>query len=43
MMQAANLLASDVVVVYMATMAALYGMIDSGFVALQSWLLRWKR
>ena len=43
MMQAANLLASDVVVVYMATMAALYGMFDSGFVALQSWLLRWKR
>ena len=43
MMQAANLLASDVVVVYMATMAALYGMIDTGFVALQSWLLRWKR
>jgi NitT/TauT family transport system permease protein len=43
MMQAANLLASDVVVVYMATMAALYGMIDTGIVALQSWLLRWKR
>ena len=38
MMQAANLLASDVVVVYMATMAALYGMFDSGFVAVQSWL-----
>jgi len=27
----------------MATMAALYGMIDTGFVALQAWLLRWKR
>jgi sulfonate transport system permease protein len=43
MMQASNLLASDIVVVYMATMAALYGLIDTGFVALQSWLLRWKR
>jgi len=27
----------------MATMAALYGLFDTGFVALQSWLLRWKR
>ena len=43
MMQASNLLASDVVVIYMATMAALYGIIDTGFVALQSRLLRWKR
>jgi sulfonate transport system permease protein len=43
MMQASNLLASDIVVIYMATMAALYGVIDTGFVALQSWLLRWKR
>jgi NitT/TauT family transport system permease protein len=43
MMQAANLLASDIVVIYMATMAALYGLIDTGFVALQSWLLQWKR
>jgi sulfonate transport system permease protein len=43
MMQAANLLASDIVVIYMATMAALYGLIDTGFVAFQSWLLRWKR
>lgn len=43
MMQASNLLASDIVVVYMATMAALYGIIDTGFVALQSWVLRWKR
>jgi len=43
MMQAANLLASDIVVIYMATMAALYGMFDTAFVALQSWLLRWKR
>lgn len=43
MMQASNLLASDIVVIYMATMAALYGLIDAGFVALQSRLLRWKR
>lgn len=43
MMQASNLLASDIVVIYMGTMAALYGLIDAGFVALQSWLLRWKR
>jgi sulfonate transport system permease protein len=43
MMQAANLLASDIVVIYMATMAALYGLFDTGFVTLQSWLLRWKR
>ena len=43
MMQAANLLASDIVVIYMATMAGLYGLFDTGFVALQSWLLRWKR
>jgi sulfonate transport system permease protein len=40
MMQAANLLASDIVVIYMA---ALYGLFDTGFVAFQSWLLRWKR
>ena len=33
MMQASNLLASDIVVIYMATMAALYGIIDTGFVA----------
>ncbi len=43
MMQASNLLASDIVVIYMATMAALYGFIDAGFVAVQSWMLRWKR
>ncbi|MCK1274645.1 ABC transporter permease [Bradyrhizobium sp. 61] len=43
MMQASNLLASDIVVVYMATMAALYGLIDTSFVALQAWVLRWKR
>jgi len=43
MMQASNLLASDVVVIYMATMAALYGIIDTAFVAIQARLLRWKR
>lgn len=43
MMQASNLLASDVVVIYMATMAAAYGAIDTIFVAVQSRLLRWKR
>jgi NitT/TauT family transport system permease protein len=43
MMQASNLLATDIVVVYMATMAALYGLIDTGFVAAQNWLLKWKQ
>lgn len=43
MMQASNLLASDIVVVYMATMALLYGIIDAIFVAFQNRLLRWKR
>lgn len=43
MMQASNLLASDIVVIYMATMALLYGLIDTGFVTVQNWLLRWKR
>ena len=42
MMQASSLLASDIVLVYMLTMAALYGVIDSGFVAAQNWLLRWR-
>ena len=42
MMQASSLLATDVVVVYMLTMAALYGIVDTGFVALQGWLLRWR-
>lgn len=42
MMQASSLLASDIVLVYMLTMAALYGLIDAAFVALQSWLLRWR-
>ena len=42
MSQASNLLASDIVVIYMATMAALYGIIDTAFVAIQARLLRWK-
>jgi NitT/TauT family transport system permease protein len=43
MMQASSLLATELVVVYMLTIAALYGLVDTGFVALQGWLLRWKR
>jgi NitT/TauT family transport system permease protein len=42
MMQASSLLASDIVLVYMLTMAALYGLIDAAFVALQTRLLRWR-
>ena len=42
MMQAASLLATDIVVVYMLTMAALYGIMDTGFVFAQKRLMRWK-
>jgi sulfonate transport system permease protein len=42
MMQASSLLATEIVVVYMLTMAALYGLLDSLFVALQDRLLRWR-
>lgn len=42
MMQASSLLATDIVMIYMLTMAALYGLLDTAFVALQGWLLRWK-
>ncbi|MDC7784946.1 ABC transporter permease [Rhodoplanes sp. TEM] len=42
MMQASSLLATDIVVVYMLTMAGLYGLVDSAFVALQGWVLRWR-
>jgi sulfonate transport system permease protein len=42
MMQASSLLSTDIVLVYMLTMAALYGFFDTGFVALQNWLLRWR-
>ncbi len=42
MLEASTLLATDIVVVYMLTMAALYGVLDSLFVSTQNWLLRWK-
>ena len=42
MQQASSLLATDIVVVYMLTMAALYGFVDTAFVFLQSRLLAWK-
>lgn len=42
MIQASSLLATEVVVVYMLTMALLYGLIDTLFVALQNRVLRWK-
>ena len=42
MMQASSLLATDIVVVYMLTMAVLYGVMDAAFVFAQTRLLRWK-
>jgi NitT/TauT family transport system permease protein len=42
MMQASTLLATDIVVIDMLTMALLYGLLDTGFVRLQAWVLRWK-
>lgn len=42
MMQASSLIATDIVVVYMLTMAGLYGLLDTLFVRLQAWVLRWK-
>lgn len=42
MIEASSLLATDIVVVYMLTMAALYGLLDSLFLVTQNWLLRWK-
>lgn len=42
MMQASSLLATDIVVVYMITMALLYGVVDMIFVALRDRLLAWK-
>ncbi|MDE1145205.1 MAG: ABC transporter permease [Azospirillaceae bacterium] len=42
MMQASSLLATDIVIVYMATMALFYGLVDMGFVALRDRLMRWK-
>ncbi|HYD31596.1 MAG TPA: ABC transporter permease [Azospirillaceae bacterium] len=43
MMQASSLLATDVVVVYMITIAALYGLSDSLFILIRDRLLRWQR
>lgn len=43
MMQASSLLATEVVVVYMITIAALYGLTDTLFVQLRDRLLRWQR
>jgi NitT/TauT family transport system permease protein len=42
MMQASSLLATDVVVVYMLTMAALYGIMDTIFMYAQGRLLKWR-
>ncbi|WP_020175610.1 ABC transporter permease [Methyloferula stellata] len=42
MNQAASLLATDIVVVYMLTIAALYGLVDTGFLLAQSRFLSWK-
>jgi NitT/TauT family transport system permease protein len=42
MVQASSLIATDVVIVYMLTMALLYGLFDAGFVALQGRLLKWR-
>lgn len=42
MMQASSLLATETVVVYMLTMAALYGLIDAVFVAIQRRALAWR-
>ena len=43
MIQASSLLATDVVVVYMITIAALYGLTDALFVQIRDRLLRWQR
>lgn len=42
MMQASSLLATDVVVIYMLTMAALYGIMDTIFMYAQGRLLQWR-
>jgi NitT/TauT family transport system permease protein len=43
MMEAAGLLATEVVLVYMLTIALLYGVSDTAFVAVQKRVLRWQR
>ncbi|MDN6713856.1 MAG: ABC transporter permease, partial [Acetobacter sp.] len=42
MMQASSLLATDVVVVYMLTMAMLYAITDFLFGFVRKWVLRWQ-
>lgn len=42
MNEAATLLASDIVVVYMLTMALLYGLVDALFVAIRNRVLSWR-
>jgi sulfonate transport system permease protein len=42
MMQASSLLSTDIVVVYMITMAGLYGLVDTVFVLVQGRVLAWK-
>jgi sulfonate transport system permease protein len=42
MTQASSLLATDIVVVYMLTMAALYGIVDAMFVLLETRALAWR-
>jgi len=43
MNQASSLLATDIVVVYMLTMAGLYAVFDVGFTVIQSRMLVWKK
>lgn len=43
MMEASGLLATDVVVLYMLTIGALYALTDYGFVAMQRRLLAWQK
>jgi len=42
MMQASSLLATDIVVVYMITMAGLYGAVDALFIVIRDRLLQWQ-
>ena len=42
MMQASSLLATDLVVIYMLTMALLYAITDTAFVLVRNRLLAWQ-
>jgi len=42
MMEASSLLATDIVVVYMLTIAALYALLDAAFMLMQRQILRWQ-